>query len=347
MAKSSAQQQLYAELLERYGRQVADAFYRAIDDLRSSVELQRVTAAIEAGDVEAALEALHIDPEAFAELPEEIRRAYIEGGRAAASTLPKRNPDGTALVVRFDGTNPEAERWLSDHSSRLVTRITEDQREAVRDKLYAGLSAGKNPRSVALEIVGRVSRVSGKREGGILGLTSQQAGFVEKARTQLASDNPADLEAYLGRGLRDKRFDRSVAKAIREGTPLPADTQAKMVRAYETKMLRYRGETIGRVEAMTSLQTAKREAFRQGVASGKFAESEIERTWRSARDRDVRHTHAILDGQKKRGMTEPFVSVSGAMLIHPMDTSLGAGMDEIGGCRCDCAWRIRWLDRAA
>lgn len=345
MPRTSAERRVFADLEERYGREVAVAFFRALDDLKAQAEIERVIAAIQAGNIEAALEALHIDPEAFAELPEIIRRAYAEGGRATVERMPRRTPEGLALVVRFDPGHSEAAAWLAEHGARLVTGVTEDMRAATRDQLVAGMQRGANPRTVALDIVGRLNRATGFREGGIIGLTSQQAGYVARAKTQLASTDAEELNAYLGRNLRDKRFDRSVAKAIRTGEPIPVEVQAKAAQAYAARLLRHRGETIGRVEAMTAIQTAKRAAFLQGIEAGKFAEDEIERTWRSAGDLRVRHTHVVLNGQKKRGLSEPFVSPSGARLMHPMDTSLGAGMDEIAGCRCDCAWRIRWLDR--
>lgn len=326
--------------MNRYGRAVADAFFRALEDLRAQAEVQRVIAAYQSGDVEGALEALHIDPSAFAELPERIREAYIEAGRLSADSLPKRRPDGTALVVRFNGSNPEAERWLSSHSSQLVTRITEEQRQTVRERLLVGMQKGQNPRAVALDIVGRINRATGKREGGILGLTSQQAEFVERARAELS--DPATMEAFFSRERRDRRFDRTIAKAAREGIELPKETLEKIVTAYSRRLLQLRGEMIGRTEAMTSLNAASHEAIRQAVEEGKIPANAVRRIWRSARDRRVRDTHAALDNDAV-GLDEPFRSPSGALLRFPGDTSLGAPAREIIACRCVVQNRVDWL----
>lgn len=344
MAKISAQQQLFDELMERYGRQVAEAFFRALDELRSGVELQRVAAAIENGDIEAALEALHIEPSAFAELPEQVRQAFTEAGRVSAQGLPKRRPDGTALVVRFDGTNPQAERWLSSHSSQLVTRITEEQRQTVRDRLVVGMQKGQNPRAVALDIVGRINRVTGKREGGVLGLTAQQADFVESARAELS--DPTTMEQFLARARRDKRFDRTISKAAREGAPLPTAMHEKIVTAYSRRLLQLRGETIGRTEALTSLNAGAYQAIRQAVDEGKIPANAVRRIWRSARDRRVRDTHAALDSDAV-GLDEAFRSPSGALLRFPGDTSLGAPAREIIACRCIVQNRVDWLANLA
>lgn len=339
MSKIRRQRQLFAELAETYGRSVAEAFFRAIETIRSGVEIQRLIALIDQGNIEEALEALHIDPEAFNEVADRAREAHAEAGRTAAENMPKRRPDGTALVVRFDGRNPEAEAWLSRQSSDLITRITIEQRDIVREKLTEGMAKGANPRQTALEIVGRINRATGRREGGILGLTQAQAAYVATAREELASGDPEALKHYLTRGRRDKRFDRSVTKAIREGKPVDAAIAAKALTAYERRLLQLRGETIGRVEAMTSLQQAKFEAYRQAIASGKVAENTVTKVWRSAGDLRVRHTHRSLNAESVR-FSEAFRSPSGAMMRFPMDTALGAGPQEIVGCRCDCEYRI-------
>ncbi|WP_293826002.1 hypothetical protein [uncultured Brevundimonas sp.] len=339
MARSRANRQVYADLLERYGRQVADAFFRALDALRAGAELQRVTAALEVGDIDGALEALHIDPEAFNEVADKARQAHEEAGRSTAEMMPKRTPAGTALVVRFDGRNPEAEAWLSRQSSDLIARITTEQRDIVRAKMAEGMANGANPRQTALEIVGRINRATGRREGGVLGLTQAQAAYVATAREELASGDPEALKHYLTRGRRDKRFDRSVTKAIREGKPVDPTIAAKALTAYERRLLQLRGETIGRVEAMTSLQQAKHEAYRQAIASGKVAEHTVTKVWRSAGDLRVRHTHRSLNAESVR-FSEVFRSPSGALMRFPMDTSMGAGPQEIVGCRCDCEYRI-------
>jgi len=45
-ARTRSQRQAYSDLLDRYGKEIADAFLSAIDDITSAAELQRLTAAI-------------------------------------------------------------------------------------------------------------------------------------------------------------------------------------------------------------------------------------------------------------------------------------------------------------
>lgn len=340
MATSSAQQRLFEELLDRFGPEIAKAFLEAVDDLKTAAEIQRLTAAIETQDLMGALDALHLDEAAYGPLQDALQRTFAEGGKMGAGALPSRSPDGAALVVRFNARNLEAEAFLRNHSSQLVTRILEDQRTAVRTALEDGMRRGDNPRTVALDIVGRIDKTTGKREGGVLGLSAPQERAVANARDELTSNDPAALKNYLGRARRDKRFDRTIEKAIRDETPVPPETIGKALIAYERRLLKLRGDTIGRTEAMTALHAAQHEALKQAVASGQIAASAVRRTWQSAGDARVRHTHMALDGDTV-GLEERFRSPSGARLLYPGDPTAPAA--EIIACRCAIAIKIDWL----
>lgn len=340
MASIRRSRQLFAELAEKYGRSVAEAFFRAIETIRSGVELQRLTALIEQGNTEEALEALHIDPEAFNEVADRAREAHAEAGRVAAESMPKRRPDGTALVVRFDGRNPEAEAWLSRQSSDLITRITTEQRDIVRAKLVEGMAKGANPRQTALEIVGRINRATGRREGGVLGLSTKQAEYVASAREELASGDPAALKHYLMRGRRDKRFDRSVTKAIREGQPVDPAIAAKALTAYERRLLQLRGETIAKEETFTAIEVAKEQAYLQAVDSGKLSESAVKKRWRHLGNRPFRHQHLAINGQTV-GIRARFTMPDGTQMRFPHDPSAPA-QHKIG-CHCQTDYIIDFL----
>ena len=330
-----------ASLIKRHWPRMAQAFMSATSSLKSTADLKAMIEALKRRDVEGAISILGIDASAYSPVHEALRSAFIEGGTSAADNAPKKAPDGRTLVIRFDGRNPEAERWLESQSSRLISGIVEDQRRAVRTSLTESLAIGANPRDAAVAIVGRLNRATGKREGGILGLTAAQEAYVRTARTELASADTQMLRNYLERARRDRRFDRSVEKAIREGVALPKEIAERAANAYESRLLRLRGETIGRVETMSALQTAKYEAYRQAIASGKVKAENVDKVWRSARDSRVRDTHAVLDGKVVK-FDVAFRSFSGQHLMHPMDRSLGAGAAEIVNCRCDCDYRINF-----
>lgn len=338
---SRTTREIIEDLLATYDERLRTAFLAAIDDIRSAIVLRVVVERLEKGDVAGAIDAMHLDADAFARLELAIIEAYNAGGAATVENLPRvTDPQGNRVVFRFGVRNPEAEAWLRDHSSTLVTRIIDDQREAIRTALTEGLAQGQNPRQTALEVVGRVSRTSNRREGGIIGLTAAQERYVSSARLELLSGDPELLRHYLTRNRRDKRFDRAVIKALSEEKPLPRETVDRTTGRYADRLLDLRGEMLARTETMTALGKSRDDAIRQQIAAGKIEVDDVTKVWRSAGDSRVRHTHRILNG-KTATMGGFFASPSGAMLRFPGDPR--APVSEISGCRCWMEYKIDYF----
>lgn len=336
MANRRQARRLYDELLIRYGVEIAEAFRAAIQDLREGVNLQRVIAAVQQGNIELAIQAMNLDRAAFVGLEAKIREAYTAGGTVTAQTV----PPTASIGFRFNPGDPGAERWLREHSSRLITGILEDAREGVRAVLVEGRVRGVGPRALVTEIVGRVNRVTGRREGGILGLSAPQRAYLARARAELASADPDMLRSYLARVRRDRRYDRAVERAIREGRAVPAETARMAAERYGARLAALRAETIGATESLAAVRASKQEAYNQLVADGRVTESDLERVWLRTASRAPRDTHLAMVGQAV-GLNEPFVSGSGARLMYPGDQSLGAGAGDIIGCKCDFAVRLK------
>lgn len=288
------------------------------------------------------MRAIEVSRAFLAPLDRAVDAAYYESGRSFNESLrADARAAGTAITIRFDPGNPRAAGWLRAHSSRLVTEIVEDQRMALRAVLEAGMAEGTNPRSVALDVVGRVNRASGRREGGLIGLHSGQIETAARAREELASGDPARMEAYFDRKLRARKFDKVVRAAIREGRPVRAPDIAQIVAGYRDNMLRWRGEMIARTEALTALSEAQNENMLQVIEAGGFRQDQVVKTWRAASDGRTRDTHVALNGKSVR-MSAPFVSPSGAHLMFPRDSSLGAPASETIACRCRLNHAIDW-----
>jgi hypothetical protein len=245
------------------------------------------------------------------------------------------------VVVRFDVTNPRAQRLIDTRSSEQITNIMESTRNAVRTIISAGYARGAGPNDIALDIVGRINRATGQREGGIIGMTPQQVQAAVNLRERLASGDASEMSKVLGMGLRDKRFDSTILKAIDEGAAIDAATIDRMYRNYINNALRFRGEMIARTETGQAVLEASHEAFTQGLEKTGYTDNAVTKVWRTAADKRVRDSHAELDGVEVHGMNGVFVSpVSGAQFIYPMDDSLGAGPGEIINCRCLCEYNI-------
>lgn len=334
MARKPTLRQRFEALVDVHEPAIAAAFRAAIQDIQDSAQIGVMVARLEAGDVDGAFRAIGMDPAAFRPLDRAILAAYEAGGAATVGTMPRFiAPDAGQVIVRFDVRNPRAEAWLADHSSTMVTRIIEDQRVAVRAALREGMEAGTNPRRVALDIVGRVNRATGKREGGVLGLTSPQERYAASARRELLSGDPEQMQNYLNRGRRDRRFDRSVLKAIKEGRAVDPAIAEKAVTRYEAALLNLRGEIIGRTEALGSLHESQAEAWRQAVESGAVDPQNVVKVWIATKDGRTRDTHAAMDRQTV-GLNERFSNG----LMYPCEP--GGPPSEVIACRCTMVTRI-------
>lgn len=208
-----------------------------------------------------------------------------------------------------------------------------------RGAIRKGIEDGRNPRSVALDLVGRINPATKAREGGFIGLTRAQQGYAENARDELRQLD----RAYLDRGLRDKRFDRSVLAAIKAGKPLSETEITRIVGRYSDRLLEFRGDAIARTESLNALRAGRHEGHLQVLDSGKVQNDQIERVWDTTIDGRQRDDHAAMNGQTVMGLFEPFTAPDGSRLMFPGDTSLGAGADQVINCRCFASIRIDFL----
>lgn len=341
MLKRLSLRERFEQLVATWEPLLRAAFMEAIDDIRSNIVLRRIVERLERQDIAGAIRALNLDEAAFRPLEEAIRQAFNGGGVAAVEQMPAlRDPDGHQVVVRWDARNLAAEQWLSEHSATLVTNIVEDQKVAIRSALEEGLSRGDNPTKTALQVVGRINRVTGKREGGVIGLTAQQSQFVAKAREELSLADPEGIRNYLGRARRDKRFDRTVLKALKDGKPLPAETVDRITSRYADGLQKLRADTIALHETFEALNTSKEIAFRQQVDKGRVQAQNVTKTWRHTPQEHPRAQHVFMNGQEVR-FDQPFVAPDGTAIPYPH--APGVPARHTLGCKCYCDFRIDFV----
>ncbi|TPL06682.1 head morphogenesis protein [Mesorhizobium sp. B2-4-11] len=328
-------------LVSQFEPAVRAAFLDAIDDITSNIVLRRIVERLERGDINGAVQAMHLDEAAFRPLDEAIRQAFNGGGVATVEGMPTlRDPSGHRIVVRWDARNLAAETWLRDHSSQLITDIVTDQQVAVRTALEAGLARGDNPTRTALDVVGRVNRVTGTREGGLVGLTSVQGEYVARARQELLSGEPDQLRNYLSRARRDKRFDAAVRKAIEARKPVPADAVGKIAGRYADGLLKLRADTIGLHETFAALGASKDIAFRQQIEKGKVRADTVTKTWRHTPQEHPRIQHIAMQGQKVQ-FDQPFIAPDGTAIPYPH--APGVPARHTLGCKCFAEYKIDFV----
>ena len=339
MAKRKTLNQLLDELIEQFTPEIANAFKAGIADVVDRVVLKDVVDAIQLGDPNRAFRALGYSEAAMRPLSAALERAFEVGGVTVGSTFPNRlfTPSGP-IVYRFDVRNSRAEKWLREVSGKMITRIEQDASVAVRNIMTDGMRTGRNPRNVALDIVGRMNPVTRIREGGVVGLNAPQERAVAAMRRDLEELNPH----YFTRKLRDKRFDSTVQRMFDEGN-VNAETINKMTGRYKDNLLVLRGETIARDGALEALNRSEWEALKQAQEMGAMGKNGVQRAWDSSGpDGRTRPSHLAMEGQTV-GLEEPFIFPDGTKAMHPQDRSLDALPEETINCRCRVRTVIDWL----
>ena len=320
----------FEEILDRMTPAVRDAFIAAIENIRATVKLSEIEAHLRAGDVDAALMALNLKPEYFASVRDAIDEAFVKGGQLQVSLR------ASLSAIPFNRRHRAAEEWAQTNGIRFVAEVTESTREGVREAVVAGLQQGTGPGPLARQIVGTMNASTRKREGGILGLTRQQAAWVMNARRELENLDPA----YFERNARDRRLDATIRKAIKAGKPLPKADVDRIINRYSDGLLSYRGGIVARTEAHQALNAGRMEAMRQTAENADVPLDQIIMKWQATKDLRTRDTHRSMGG-KTAPFGGTFVSPRGAVMGFPGDTSRGAPASEVVACRCTVTFEIK------
>lgn len=319
--------------LRRLERAIARAFLVDVRFVRRSVTLAAVQRALQRNNV-GAINDLLLNRAAFSQVLEELRTALLAGANQVQKAVPQnaRTPDGARIAFRFDVRDPVVEEFLAATAATLVNDVVQQQREAIQFYLQRGLRLGQNPRQTALDIVGRVNRVTGNRVGGIIGLNAQQARAVAALKEALADPDTATRYFRLQR--RDRRFDSMVKRSRRLGRPLTASQIERITSRYSDRLLQLRGETIARTETLEAMSTGRHQAMEQVVQKGGIDPRFVTRTWETNMDGRERRQHALMNRTSVTGYNQPFYLPDNTRMKHPGDRSLGAGADQIINCRC-------------
>ena len=294
---------IFDELTKAWQPRLRMAFLKAVAAITDQVTIKAIVAELENGDIEGALKAVGVEDYYFDGLAEQIRQVFTAGGKGTARLVPTiRTASGNVIRFVFAARAREAEDWIRSRSSEMVQGIVTGQTDMIRVFLRDGLVAGQNPRATALDLVGRISKASGNRVGGVIGLTEAQEQWQRAYAAELASNDPTDLRKALRRDLRDKRYDRTIAKAIREGRAIPAEMRQKMLLAYRNRSLKYRADAIARTETARSLGEAHRQAWEQAFERRQVDRTKVVKVPKYIHDGHARLWHREVAEMNKDGV---------------------------------------------
>ncbi len=305
---------------------IREAFLLMIAAIQSTVDLKALLAAVEARDVRAITNI--VTEKAFTgavKLYAETFQAAVQTGAAVVIDNLPFLPDesGNAISVRFNVTNPRTASFLNDYKFNKIREISLDVQETIRQIAADGILSGSNPIETARNIRSSI------------GLTESQERAVRNYRRSLEQ---LDTDA-LARRLRDKRYDPTVARAIKEGKKLTQERIDAMVQRYREKYLKYRAEVIAKTESIRAIQAGQQLIWQQMVDEGDVSEKKIRRKWITSGDLKVRNSHFQIPLMNKDGvgLNEPFKSPLGDIMF-PGDPSARAA--NTINCRCTLVTRL-------
>lgn len=343
-------------LLDTLEPGVRAAFLAAMQNVRDDAVIADIIDALTKGDIERAIRAIPLGAEYLAPLDSALRQSHQDGGEWAMQSLQAMaKTQGVQVTARFNPRNLRAERFTAEQSARLVTEVLEETKAGLRALMVQQLKNNTAPRSAALDIVGRVNKLTGKRGGGLVGLHSQDIDLADRLKGMLS--DPEQIRRFFIKDAATgksrprykntpKSFNTRIRAAIKAGRGLNASDLNGFTNIHRNNLLRNRGESIARTELLGSLSHAEDEGLEQLIERGTVGRDYVYSEWDSSEDQDTRDSHRAMDGQRRR-QGEPFVTGDSFLMLFPGDRSLGAPAKEIIKCRCVRRIDIDFIGSAA
>ena len=316
--KEPTDQLLY--IADKYSTKMRNALLEAYRLFLESVSEEDILTALKYNGVQGLAElASQIGGDMANRVTPILTDAWQESGRAMLSLLPAGAVTGQVV---FDSLPVWAVSSAEAHRARFVSEASETARQAVTEAVTANIIAGNNPRSTARDF------------RSAIGLTARQERAVWNYRNYLET---LDMQA-LERDLRDHRSDSVVLRHIKNEQPLDEEYIDGLVERYRQRSLKWRSETIARVESMRAIHMGEYDSLYAAWSQGKLNPN-LRRFWVAAMDERVRIAHRRIPLMNRQGVAvnEVFQTPLGPMR-YPLDPE---GVPEnVINCRCTLIYRI-------
>ncbi|WP_425070648.1 hypothetical protein [Sagittula sp. S175] len=337
----------FLKALKEHDRAIYRAFMRATNDAANAASGFKVNEALRKAlqngfftesDLDEVMRALGLGPEMFDGVQKAVEDAFRGGAAYHIASAPKALQGG--LELAFQGYHPRIIEWLGENAARRVAEVSEPMREAVRTTITRGMEQQRGYAKIKLDLVGRMD--GNRRVGGVIGLLDREAGYVADFRDALSGlhvgvtskgvkkfwiKEDGTLGTVYSDTTRDRRFDRTIVKAIREGKPLPAETIENAASRYSAGLLRERGRRIARTEGNRAMAAGRAEHIAQMIDRGEAEAGDITKTWRHTARPGQRDNHAAMSGESR-----PWGERYSNGMMRPHEE--GAPASEVVNCAC-------------
>lgn len=312
------------DIAKRFEPKIRDGLLAAFTELKGDINMSALERALRTRGIQGAYQVLadlQIEGVVEKHIVDDLNNAIAESGRFTIGAIPKSAI--TSVPFRYNIINPATAESITRYEFNLIRMIGANTREAIRNSLEADQITGVNPRRTAVNF------------RSTLGLTPKQELAVRNYRNNLEN---LDRDA-LNRQLRDRRFDRSVIRAIDSDTPLKRSQIDRFTDRYRERFIKYRSEVIARTESLRATSVGEYTGLIQGVNEGSIDRDKVRRFWIFTKDSRTRSSHRMIPLLNPDGVAidQPFTTPLGP-LRFPRDPE-GSAANTIQ-CRCRVSYRI-------
>jgi hypothetical protein len=175
------------DIADKMKPKVKAAFIAAVQQIKDSITLKDLEAAIETGNVGRVINVFDdagIDSK-LQGVTDELQAGFAAAGKKSIEHLPKK----LQSEARFDLLNGRSVAFLRDYKFNLIRSISRDTREGIRSTIIHAFEEGGHPRAQARDIMKYV------------GLTGRQEGAVERYYKMLVKEGrtPEQIERMTER----------------------------------------------------------------------------------------------------------------------------------------------------
>lgn len=282
---TAAELRLYQAVHRRANQmtpELAKAILDAFQRLRDSMSEAELAKAIQLGGPERVVQELlqqAVLDVAMQPVRERTRRGILDSVKYHAKTLPVTNAASKEVILAFDYLSPHVVEAIRQLETRVITTLSDNIRETVRDQVAQGLTAGQSPRTVA----------KGLRD--VIGLAPNQRTAVENLRRELTDGEFASAKT---RALLDKRFNLAKLDALSA-----SDRAAKVdtiVEQYRKSFVAFNAETNARTAALDSQKLGQRLSYETAADQGLIDRSRLMKRWVGVMDSRERPEHRAMEG---------------------------------------------------
>lgn len=340
---SRSQARLFAQLISELEPGIYRAFMASVVDLQSHVDWALLIERLQAFDIEGAINALNISPDAFATYASEMTAAYAKTGAATIAQIQALGIGG--IGIRFSMSNPSAEEWIRRYVGESITGFTREAVEVARNVIAEGYAQGNGARTIGLDLVGRVD-ASGIRTGGIMGLDAPRAERLTKVTNGMRTkegvrglvtvhhDGSVSMKYKV-----NKATERRILAAYHAETAVPDRERLISERQYKNALLQARADTVASTEVGNAVMSARKESWEQAVGAEGLDASAVVKTWRHRRgEKNARPDHIAMNGAEVIGLDTPFLFPDGTEMQYAHDPAGGAKHTVF--CGCDTEFRL-------